>query len=89
FADDVTVLHNGQVALSETITTITDQQIVEAMTGKQLTLPINTAPKTGSAELFKVQELLLHEGHSPLSLTIRKGETVVIYGLIGSGKTTL
>ncbi|EPF08458.1 methylthioribose ABC transporter ATP-binding protein [Bacillus cereus BAG1O-3] len=89
FADDVTVLHNGQVALSETITTITDQQIVEAMTGKQLTLPINTAPKTGSEELFKVQELLLHEGHSPLSLTIRKGETVVIYGLIGSGKTTL
>ncbi|MDG2658760.1 ATP-binding cassette domain-containing protein, partial [Vibrio parahaemolyticus] len=89
FADDVTVLHNGKVALSETITTITDQQIVEAMTGKQLTLPINTAPKIGNEEIFKVHELQLHKKHSPLSLTIRKGETVVIYGFIGSGKTTL
>ncbi|WP_242310281.1 sugar ABC transporter ATP-binding protein [Bacillus cereus group sp. BfR-BA-01331] len=89
FADDVTILHNGKVAISEAITKVTDQQIVEAMTGKQLTLPINRAPKRGNEELFKVQELPLHKDHSPLSLTVRKGETVVIYGLIGSGKTTL
>ena len=59
------------------------------MTGKQLTLPINTAPKRGSEELFKVQELPLHKRPFSPSLTVRKGETVVIYGLIGSGKTTL
>ena len=88
FADDVTVLHNGKVALSETITTITDQQIVEAMTGKQLTLPINTAPKIGNEEIFKVHELNYTKTLS-LSLTIRKGETVVIYGFIGSGKQHL
>ncbi|PEN07790.1 sugar ABC transporter ATP-binding protein, partial [Bacillus wiedmannii] len=83
------VLHNGKVALSDAITKVTDQQIVESMTGKQLTLPINAAPKRGNEEFFKVQELPLHKNHSPLSLTVRKGETVVIYGLIGSGKTTL
>ena len=58
------------------------------MTGKQLTLPINTASKRGSEELFKVQELQLREDHSPLSLTIRKGETIVIYGLIGRQNNT-
>ncbi|MCZ6940736.1 sugar ABC transporter ATP-binding protein [Bacillus mycoides] len=89
FADEVTVLYKGKVALSKAITTITDQQIVEAMTGKQLTLPINITPKLGSEEILKVQELQLHKDHPPLSLTVRKGETVVIYGLIGSGKTTL
>ncbi|PDY49449.1 sugar ABC transporter ATP-binding protein, partial [Bacillus cereus] len=69
FADDVTVLHNGKVALSDAITKVTDQQIVESMTGKQLTLPINAAPKRGNEEFFKVQELPLHKNHSPLSLT--------------------
>ena len=53
FADDVTVLHNGMVSLSEAITKITDQQIVEAMTGKQLTLPINTAPKPEAKDYLK------------------------------------
>ena len=71
FADDVTVLHNGKVALSETITTITDQQIVEAMTGKQLTLPINTAPKIGNEEIFKVHELN-YTKHSPFLLQYEK-----------------
>lgn len=72
FADDVTVLHNGKVALSETITTITDQQIVEAMTGKQLTLPINTAPKIGNEEIFKVHELQLHKNTLPFLLQYEK-----------------
>ena len=72
FADDVTVLHNGKVALSETITTITDQQIVEAMTGKQLTLPINTAPKIGNEEIFKVHELQLHKNTLPFSYNTKR-----------------
>ncbi|MBC6974977.1 sugar ABC transporter ATP-binding protein [Bacillus sp. Xin] len=89
FADVVTVLRNGTVSLSETITKITDQQIVEAMTGKELTIPVNTQIKQPTEDLFQVQHLQLHKNRSPISLTIRKGETVVIYGLIGSGKTTL
>ncbi|MGG0457268.1 sugar ABC transporter ATP-binding protein [Bacillus mycoides] len=89
FADNVTVLNNGKVALSAAIATTTDQQIVEAMTGKQLTLSINTKHKQNTEKIFKVQGIQLHKDLSPLSLTIRKGETVVIYGLIGSGKTTI
>ncbi|KFN01870.1 sugar ABC transporter ATP-binding protein [Bacillus clarus] len=89
FADSVTVLHGGTVALSGQIAKITDRQIVESMTGKQLALSTNTKAKQKTEEIFKVEGLQLHRNCSPLSLTIRKGETVVIYGFIGSGKTTL
>ena len=72
FADDVTVLHNGQVALSETITTITDQQIVEAMTGKQLTLPINTAPKPGARNYLKYKSFYYTKVILPFSYNTKR-----------------
>ncbi|MGF9964341.1 sugar ABC transporter ATP-binding protein [Bacillus rhizoplanae] len=89
YADVVTVLRDGKVALSEATAAISDQQIVEAMTGKQMTLHTNTQNKLETPYIFQVDNLSVHRNRSPLSLHIRQGETVVIYGLIGSGKTTL
>lgn len=89
YADAVTVLRDGRIALSEKTDCITDEQIVEAMTGKQIVLQKTGKEKIETPYIFETTNLPVHSNESPCSLRIREGETVVVYGLIGSGKTTL
>lgn len=89
YADSVTVLRNGHIALSEKKDCITDEQIVEAMTGEKIIVQQRETEVLQTPYIFEATNLSLHSNQAPLSLRIRAGEKVVIYGLIGSGKTTL
>jgi erythritol transport system ATP-binding protein len=91
--DSVTVLRNGQVVARRPMAEATTSWIAEQMTGRELgELPARAA---GSAQ----EEILRVTGLSAVpprgtavrdvSLLVRSGEIVGIYGLLGAGRTEL
>ena len=97
--DRFTVLRSGRVVGEAPRTEVTRQWIVARMSGRDA--PDVAAPEpcnTDAPELFRVEGLTLADasrdetGQPPidrLSFTMRKGEVLGIYGLLGSGRTEL
>ncbi|WP_028402466.1 sugar ABC transporter ATP-binding protein [Ectobacillus panaciterrae] len=88
-ADAVTVLRDGEAILSSPVAAVTDQEIVEAMTGKQSFGIERTVRILQTPYALEVNNITVRNGAPSLSLNVRTGETVVVYGLVGSGKTSL
>ncbi|MCP8968142.1 sugar ABC transporter ATP-binding protein [Ectobacillus sp. SYSU M60031] len=88
-ADAVTVLRDGHVVLSAPVAATEDRDIVTAMTGKTAAKSQRTVRNIETPYKLQVEDLIVSRGKAPLSFGIRKGETLVIYGLVGSGKSSL
>jgi simple sugar transport system ATP-binding protein len=88
-ADHVTVLRDGEVVLSSPVSSVSDQEIVESMTGKQAIGVERQARKLETPYALEVKHINIKNSAPSLSLNVRAGETVVVYGLVGSGKTSL
>lgn len=87
-ADDVTVLRDGQVVLSEPVARVTQGDIIHAMIGRQLEEfypPRRKSPGPARLELREVMGARV----GPINLTLREGEILGIGGVIGSGQTEL
>ncbi|MFC5775432.1 ATP-binding cassette domain-containing protein [Ectobacillus antri] len=77
-ADKMTLLRNGHVVCTASPATMTDEDIVTAIAG-----PINHAKRL-EKNLATAENLLEHR-----ALHVKEGEVLVIYGLLGSGKSNL
>ncbi|UOY91981.1 sugar ABC transporter ATP-binding protein [Ectobacillus sp. JY-23] len=75
-ADKMTLLRNGQVVCTASPATMTDKDIVTAIAGE--VKPAKRLEK----DLTTAENLFEHH-----ALHVKKGEVVVIYGLLGSGKS--
>jgi ribose transport system ATP-binding protein len=91
-ADRVTVLRDGQVVLSAEVSEISRQTLVEAITGRRQE---KTSPRMFSSGDSRPTEWLLETrnlvapGIGPISFGLRTGETLGVFGLVGSGRTEL
>lgn len=89
-ADRIVVLRDGQLVLEESISNVTQDQIVTSMVGKQLE---NFYPKEHNADSsitqFEVKGLTREPYFRDVSFHIAKGEVLGVSGLLGSGKTEL
>lgn len=91
-ADTVTVLRDGRsVAQAHPLTDYTREQIVDLMVGRaQQVVELNKRPvnaeTTPALELTGVATEL---GHTGISLSVRPGEIVGMYGLVGAGRSEL
>ena len=88
--DRATVLRDGRVTATRNIADLTEAEIVRLMVGRELsdifgarTAAIPDAPPRFDLRAFSA------EGSPPIDLTIRPGEIVGMYGLVGSGRTEL
>ena len=96
--DHFTVLRSGRVVGEAPRAEVTRHWIVERMSGREITSPVNITPQKNSADLLRVDGLTLAASgdedaeHVPIrdvSFNLRKGEVLGIYGLLGSGRTEL
>lgn len=90
-ADVITVLRNGEVALTETADRLSFDDIVTAMLGRTLKLVFPQRPTLPreAPPMLRLRDVSRHGIFDQVSFEVRKGEIVGIFGLVGSGRTEL
>jgi ribose transport system ATP-binding protein len=88
-ADRVVVLRDGNLVEDKPLGELTDDDIVEAMIGRELEdmFPAIGTPQDEVA--LTVQDLVIGGGTSPVSFSVRRGEILGLAGLVGAGRTEL
>jgi ribose transport system ATP-binding protein len=94
-ADRITVLRDGRVVLSAAVAEITRSDLVEAIVGAGRggtgqtpgRVRLGTAAPNLPA-LFQAEGLLA-PGIGPIDVSVRPGEVLAVFGLVGSGRTEL
>ncbi|WP_250545640.1 sugar ABC transporter ATP-binding protein [Paenarthrobacter sp. DKR-5] len=92
-ADRITILRDGRRLLTEPLTNVTPEQIVEGIVGKKIEgqLAYRERSRTGEegAPLLQVRGLNAGPRVRDVSFTLRAGEILGLAGLMGSGRTEL
>ena len=85
----MTVLRDGAHILTSPIAEVTQDSVVRAMVGRELLLDHRreTGPAADAAVALAVSNLTRRPVFSDMSLSVRAGEIVGLFGLIGSGRT--
>jgi ribose transport system ATP-binding protein len=87
-ADSVTVLRDGEVVLQGAVADQDRNSVIEAIAGRSLahTEP-SSPPDLSGGRGLEVSSLTV--GHASISLTVRPGEIVGLFGLIGCGRSEI
>jgi ribose transport system ATP-binding protein len=91
-ADRITILRDGQRLLTEALSTVTPEQIVEGIVGKKIEGQLNYRERKGPDErepLLEVSGLTCGPLVQGVTFTAHAGEIVGLAGLMGSGRTEL
>ncbi len=86
-ADAVTVLRDGQHAATAPAATLTREDIIFHMVGRELDAFIPSTVSQASEEALRVEGLTARRRFEDVNLVVRKGEIVALAGLVGSGRT--
>ena len=89
--DRVTVLRDGEATMvGEPMADMTRGRLIEAMIGRAERTAVVRPPReaTGAIKL-DVKGLSTAAGHRDISFTLRRGEILGLYGLVGAGRTEL
>ena len=90
-SDRVTVLRDGETTMvGETMVGMTRGRLIEAMIGRAERIAVVRPPRaaTGAVKL-EAKGLSTAAGHRDISFTLRRGEILGLYGLVGAGRTEL
>lgn len=89
--DQVTVLRDGRNACqSRPLRGLDRQGIVRLMIGRTEQIPNwETRDRTGHSPALELKGVATEVGHADVNLTIRSGEIVGLYGLVGAGRSEL
>ena len=87
--DMVTVMRNGRIVRTAPAADETEQSLVNAMVGREMTLeyPPKTPPPADAPTVLEVRGLARRGAIEDISFSIRAGEIVGLAGLVGSGRT--
>lgn len=88
-ADRVVVLRDGRLVADADLTTITDDEIVTAMIGRELENLFPELPAHGDEVVLQVTDVVVSPGAAPISFSVRRGEILGLAGLVGAGRTEL
>jgi rhamnose transport system ATP-binding protein len=84
-ADVVTVMRDGETITTRPIGELTVREIAELMVGGVLTESRSAAESSRGDVVLELDRLSLGGRYQDIALTVRAGEIVGMYGLIGSG----
>jgi len=91
-ADRITILRDGRRLLTEPLSAVTPEKIVEGIVGKKIESQMSYRERQGEQErepLLEVSGLTSGPLVRDVSFTVRAGEIVGLAGLMGSGRTEL
>lgn len=86
--DTITVLKDGEFAGESTVKDIDENQLITMMVGREITKGNYDPTRNIGAELFRA-EGITNDKVDNCTLSIREGEIVGLYGLVGAGRTEL
>lgn len=88
----ITVLRDGRTVVSDaSLKEVSQSEIVRAMVGRHIELLASSGPgnRKAGAPRLELRGLSTEFGHQGVDLTVRSGEIVGLYGLVGAGRTEL
>jgi ribose transport system ATP-binding protein len=88
-ADRVQVLRDGKQVASKSIREVTPKSLVELMIGRDLEERSRSIEIQGEKIILDVKHLNKRGAFEDISLQVKAGEIVAIFGLLGSGQITL
>lgn len=86
-ADTVTVLRDGTHVITAPTASLTREDIIRHMVGRELKDHIPATVARAAGEALRVEGLTRHGAFSDVSFHVREGEIVALAGLVGSGRT--
>jgi ABC-type sugar transport system ATPase subunit len=86
-ADEVVVLKDGQSVLHGDIGTLDQARLIEAMVGRPLAAIYPARNRTPGNVVLEVEQLTDAGRYKDIAFTVRAGEIVGMFGLVGSGRT--
>lgn len=86
--DRVTVLRNGQWIITDELKSVSQPQLIQHITGRKIEKQNKEQLLAKKEEYLKIVNFN-NDKIKDVSLTVGKGETVGLYGLVGSGRTEL
>ena len=88
-ADRVTVLRDGKVVGTSAVDTITTDEIIALMVGRQVEELYPRSARRPGEVVLEIEDLAGLEKPESASLQVRRGEVFGIAGLVGAGRTEL
>jgi ABC-type sugar transport system ATPase subunit len=90
-ADRVTILRDGQVVLVDDVAKLSPATVIDAISpasGPRVRSGTSDAPTSNASVALELRDVVV-EGVGPASLSLQRGEILVVFGLLGSGRTEL
>jgi ribose transport system ATP-binding protein len=87
--DEVAVLRDGRLITQAPKATLAKHQIIHMMVGRELSMLFPYVEKDPGAEILRVENLCQGRTLSSVSFSLREGEIVGLFGLMGAGRSEL
>jgi rhamnose transport system ATP-binding protein len=88
-ADRITVMRDGRKVASAPTGAWSEESLVRAMVGRDLSSLFPHTPATPGATRLEVRDLRRDGAFGPVSFALRAGEIVGLYGIVGAGRSEL
>lgn len=88
-ADDITIMRNGEVALTGSTRDVRPDRVIQALSGTPAHGATTPYPSESPAETVLTVDSLVGPRFGPVSLAARRGEIVGLFGALGSGRSSL
>jgi ribose transport system ATP-binding protein len=90
-ADRITVLKDGKHVITESLSKVTQEDLVRYMVGRELKdlYPAKASNGSFRKTIFEVRNLFVSDWLKDINMVVKEGEIVGIAGLEGSGRTFL
>jgi ABC-type sugar transport system ATPase subunit len=89
-SDDLAVMRNGRTVFTGEIGSLNEQELIRHMMGaRENEAPLQRRRPVGASELLRIEGLSRGDALKDVTLTLKAGEVVGLWGLLGAGRTEL
>ena len=89
-SDDLVVMRNGRTVFSGEISSLNERELVRHMMGaRENEAPLQKRRPADATELLRIESLSRGDVLKDVTLTLKAGEVVGLWGLLGAGRTEL